>query len=388
MKGSRKAVAVRPVSAAPNNLAIDLMDEASATRITPVDPDDIHVAVASDIEFYEEQKYEHLAEEQPPLWKAEGEALARPLEARAAQLKPEADAQIVRLKRSTERLHASAKLLTAAVAALQRYVHREPYEYLRYNIVRLLLLGGDVAGGAGAAIASGEVVWLAVLQMLAVGAAAVAVGGLAEEIRHIRDTRKRAANGVAKGAAGFEHLFTDPDPGESVVKFVLLGGLAATALIFVGILSLRSVTDGSQVGLLFGCLAVVVTLGSGANSYIHADEVDDILHGFRRDNIRARKDLDESIEACTAPGERAAALEQAKSIRLEYAERGKAAVARVEAAGRQVLAVNPGVAGNGVARPPKGVGSFRPAKATKRFVPATPDNNGDGTKGEQPGAGS
>jgi len=28
--------------------------------------------------------------------------------------------------------------------------------------------------------------------------------------------------------------------------------------------------------LLFGCLAVVVTLGSGANSYIHADEVDDI----------------------------------------------------------------------------------------------------------------
>lgn len=380
----------RPLSVVPNNLAADLMEEAAAARMTPVDPDDIHVAAKPEIEFYEEQKYEHLAEEQPPLWKAEGEALARPLEAEATALKPEAEAQEIRLEQSTARYDASSKLLQAAVAVLLRYVHREPYEYLRYNIVRLILLGGDVAGGAGAAIASGEIWWLAVLQMLAVGAAAVAVGGLAEEVRHIRDTRKRAANGVPKGAEDFRFLFVDPDPGESVVKLVLLGGLAATALIFVGILSLRSVTDGSQVGLLFGCLAVVVTLGSGANSYVHADEVDDILHGFRKDHIRARKDLDDSIEACTAPGQRAAALEQAKSIRTECAERGKAAVARVKAAGRQALAVNPAVAGNGVAHQPKAVLVAEPAgKSTKAFVPAPPsDNHTNGSKDEQERTGS
>lgn len=390
MRAPRKVTPrARNLPVVPNNLAADLMQDASATRLTPVDPEDIHAAVGPDIDFYVEQKYEFLAEEQIPLWTAEGESLARPMEAEGARLKPKAEAEAVMLKESTARYDASTKLLRAAVAVLLRYVHREPYEYTRYNIVRLLLLGGDVAGGAGAAIASGEVVWLAVLQMLAVGTAAVAVGGLAGEIRHIRETRKRAVNGVPKGAEDFKHLFVDPDPGESVVTFVLLGGLAAVCLIFVGILSLRTVTDGSQVGLLFGCLAVVVTLGSGANSYIHADEVDDILHGFRKDELRARKDLDNCREVCTAPGERAAALEQAKSIRIECAERAKAAVARIKAAGREVLVVNPSIAGNGVARQPKTTSATKPDRVTKSFVPTPPsDNSGNGSEGAQERTGS
>lgn len=65
-------------------------------------------------------------------------------------------------------------------------------------------------------------------------------------------------------------------------------------------------------------------------------------------------------------------------------------MARVKAAGRQVLAVNPAVAGNGVARQPKVVKTAEPGdKATKGFVPAPPtDNHTNGSKGEQERAGS
>ncbi len=392
MKPRKKSIRRKlNLAAAPMNLAAELMDEASGTRLTPVDRGDIHAAPELEIDLHVMRKYQYLAEEQPPLWKAEGEALARPLEAEAVRLKPKADAEAVMLKESTVRYESSTKRLRAAIDLLQRYVHREPHEYTRYNIVRLLLLGGDVAGGAGAAIASGEVVWLAVLQMIAVGTAAVAAGGLAAEVRHIRDTRKRAVNGVPKAAEDFKHLFVDPDPGESIVKFVLLGGLAALCLIFVGIVSLRTVTDGSQVGLVFGCLAVVVTLGSAANSYIHADEVDDILHGHREEHRRAGKDLDDCREVCQAAGDRAAALEQAKSIRIECGERAKAAVARINAASQEVLVVNPGIAGNGVARQPKTTNSREQATSTraKPFVAASPSDNSDnGSKGEHERTGS
>lgn len=87
-------------------------------------------------------------------------------------------------------------------------------------------------------------------------------------------------------------------------------------------------------------------------------------------------------KTCTAPGERAAELVRATTIRSEMKHRGLAAVALVKAASMEVLVSNPMVAGNGEARQPTPTASAPTAKPnrTQRVVPVTPtpaSGNGD-----------
>jgi hypothetical protein len=228
----------------------------------------------------------------------------------------------------------------------------------RYYLFLILLLGGDLAGMTGALIGLGEVPWVAGVQALAVAAAAVVIGMLASEVKHVRDARRRIAAGPPDGplskGAGHGVLF-QPDGGEAVVRWVLLGGLAAMLLIAGGVTALRSVTDGA--GAIFGCFAAAVTLGSAANSYVHSDEVTDLLDNLTRQHRRDDAELHRLDLGPVAERDREAAL--AASVREEWSARGEAAAARVNAACALALVNNPAVAGHGPARTPStnGVGA-------------------------------
>ena len=56
----------------------------------------------------------------------------------------------------------------------------------------------------GALISLGEVPWVAGVQALAVAAAAVVVGMLASEVKHVRDARRRIAAGPPAAKARVE----------------------------------------------------------------------------------------------------------------------------------------------------------------------------------------
>ena len=130
------------------------------------------------------------------------------------------------------------------------------------------------------------------------------------------------------------------------MRWVLLGGLAALLLIAGGVTALRSITDGA--GWIFGCFAAAVTLGSAANSYVHSDEVTDLLDNLTRQHRRDDAELHRLDLGPVAERDREAAL--AASVRDEWEARGDAAAARVQAACALALVNNPAVAGHGPAR--------------------------------------
>ena len=328
-----------------------LLDDPESVRIPLVD--EVHAIAAPDIELWTTKAHNHGAIEQRHLWRAEGEARARQPEAIGRRLVPAAEGQRLIIAGARDVLTATGQQLSKARTVLRPHVVRPRFDDLRYYIALVVLFGGDVAGGTGAAIALGEVIWLAALQMLAVGAAGVCIGGLAAEAKHARTGRTRAKAGVPGTAKdlGLGYLFLSPDPGEAIVRKVMWAGCVGVALIAVGIGTLRWSTDGSAAGLVFGCLAAAVVLGSAANSYLHADQVSDVLDGFERDHRQAIRQL-YRVSRLSEISKRAEHESLAASHRRETDERGLAAAEHVTWHGLEVLSNNPAAAGNGVASRP------------------------------------
>lgn len=323
----------------------DLMVEAEATRLLLVD--EVHALANPPVDLWVTKRHDHLAVQQKHLWAAKGEEVARELQATADGLSLVADAQAELIQLQRVKVKRRQEWADEAHRLLDPYSVRPRFDTARYYTAQAFLFGGDVAGGTGAAIALGEFWWLALVQMLAVGAAGVCIGLLAADVKRVRDRRSRGANHVPDGMPShFAHLFSTPDPGEPVVRWVLLAALIALLLIAGAIAALRSVIDGPGVGLVFGGWAAAVVLGSAANAYFHGSEIDDVLDNYDRR-------LDDAIETArqqwewTEVRQRADLAFRAGSLRKEAGLRGAAAAEEVTAASLKVLENNPTAAGNG-----------------------------------------
>jgi len=321
------------------DLVVELMADARNTTVRSAD--EVQARPAPDLHLHLVEYYRRLAAEQASLHQAEGELAARPHQARAAELEPMTVVPLSRLAALQAKADASSAQVTGMLATLAPFRTRPKGAGPRYYVFLVLLLGGDLAGMTGALVSLGEVPWVAGMQALAVAAAAVVVGMLASEVKHVRDARRRMAAGPADHLP--PGLLFQPDGGEAVVRWVLLGGLAAMLLVAGGITALRSITDGA--GWIFGCFAAAVTLGSAANAYVHSDEVTDLLDNLTRQHRRDDAELHHLDLAAVAERDREAAL--AASVRKEWDARGDAAIARVDAACALALVNNPAIAGHG-----------------------------------------
>jgi hypothetical protein len=300
------------------------------------------------IRFYLEDAVEKKAAEQPLLWAARGEADARPWESKAAASGYAATVVASTVAAQQEVVDGARERFALAARTLGPYTRRAAGEKVPYYLRWLLILGGDVAGVAGAAILLGETVELGVLQAVASGTAAITSGLLAQEVRDSRLARKRekVPRDLTSDERRFAHLFRGGDSGERIVKLVVTAGILVGALIAGSIFALRYSTEGSTAAFAFGLLAAAVALASWANVYHYTDEVSDLIEARRADYTRELKRLDAMVTA-PAVSEHVAALAQVTSIRAEAASRGLAAQMAVEATGHQLLNDHADVAGHG-----------------------------------------
>jgi hypothetical protein len=298
--------------------------------------------------FYVEEAVERKAAEQAPLSEARGEAAARPWQVKTARFEYAAtvvtsyvDAQRAVVIGARDRFELTAR-------ALGVYARRASREKVPYYLRWALILGGDVAGVAGAAILLGETVELGVLQAVASGTAALTGGLLAQEVKDSRLARKRekTARDLTDDERRFAHLFRGGDSGERIVKWVVRAGILIGALVAGSIFSLRLTTEGSTAAWAFGLLAAAIALASWANVYHYTDEASDLIEARRADYVRELKRLRKLLQADDV-AERDAALAQAISIKTEAASRGVAAQRAVEATGARLLNEQADVAGHG-----------------------------------------
>jgi hypothetical protein len=298
--------------------------------------------------FYLEEVVEKKAAEQPLRWAARGEAEARPWHATAARCEHAATVAVSAAGAQQEVVANARDRFELTARAIGAYTRRAPGEKLPYYLRWLLILGGDVAGVAGAAIMLGETVPLAVLQAIASGTAAITSGLLAQEVKDSRLARKRekSPRDLSSDERRFAHLFSGGDAGERIVRTVVVVGALTGALIACSIFALRGSTEGSTAAWAFGLLAAAIALASWANVYHYTDEVSDLIDARRADYLRELKRLERLVSGGTI-AEHEAAIAQATSIRAEAVSRGLAAQRAVESAGRRLLNDQADIAGHG-----------------------------------------
>jgi hypothetical protein len=302
--------------------------------------------------FYLEEVVEKKAAEQPLLSEARGEAEARPWQVKAAGFAYTATVVTSCIAAQQELVASARDRLELTARTLGAYTRRAPDEKVPYYLRWLLILGGDVAGVAGAAILLGETVALGVLQAIASGTAAITSGLLAQEVKDSRLARKRekVPRDLTSDERRFAHLFRGGDSGERIVKMVVLAGALIAALIAGSIFALRVSTEGSTAGWAFGLLAGAIALASWANVYHHTDEVSDLIEARRADYTRELRRLRRMVTARDV-SERDAAIARAASVKAEAASRGLAAQRAVEATAGQLLNEHSDVAGHGWSDP-------------------------------------
>ena len=158
--------------------------------------------------FYLEEAVERKAAEQPLLWEARGEADARSWSAKAASLAVSAGVATTTVAAQQELVAGARDRYERTARALGGYTRRAPGEKVPYYLRWALILGGDVAGVAGAAILLGETVPLGVLQAATFGLAVVA-GNWAVPLLE-RQGASSAAAGIAAGLILFAGIVTRP----------------------------------------------------------------------------------------------------------------------------------------------------------------------------------
>jgi hypothetical protein len=298
--------------------------------------------------FYLEEAVEKKAAEQPLLWSARGEAGARQWRMKAAASEHAATVVASSIAAQQQLVAAACDRYELTARTLGPYTRRAHDEKVPYYLRWLLILGGDVAGVAGAAILLGETVELGVLQAIASGTAAITSGLLAQEVKDSRLARKRekVQRDLTSDERRFAHLFRGGDSGERIVKMVVAAGALIAVLIAGSIFALRFSTEGSTAAWAFGLLAAAVALASWANVYHHTDEVSDLIEARRADYARELKRL-KSLAGARDISEHRSAVAQAASITAEAASRGLAAQNAVEATAGRILNEHSDVAGHG-----------------------------------------
>ncbi len=205
------------------------------------------------------------------------------------------------------------------------------FESIRYYMTQLLLAGADVGNIAAATHnVLGDPLPLAIIQGVGVGLANVSMGQLGAEYRARREQAKRPSKAPDDGEA-FESWFGE-DSGETLSNHALAVCGLGVGLTFIGQLALRAVFDGAPVGLVYASFAVVVVLGSFANSYFHGAQ-DDVTR-YKATLDTERDALTDQITELKHPEAVAAGLQaEIDAITEGYLAQGKAIgrMAKVEA---------------------------------------------------------
>jgi hypothetical protein len=298
--------------------------------------------------LWSDSELDQLAEEQEPLWQARGEAAAQPATVRAAGLDPAAKAAQTRIGVHDPKLRATVEWSITVQKVLGGLTRREPRAKFWYVLRFVSLVLGDVAGVAGAAILLGEIVWLAVMQAVAAGVAAVSAGIVGQDIRDMVLSRRRRRDEKKLSAEEqpFRHLFQGAHAGEGIIKIMVGVAVMVAILTVSGIFALRSGVEGPTNGVVFAGLAGAICLASALNSYIYADEVADLIdranraahrEGRRHQQLANHRGLRRSAKATAA----------AQSIKQEHQLRGVAAMRHILALKWRVYRHNPAIVGHG-----------------------------------------
>lgn len=321
------------------------------------------------IRLYGEDQYDAYADEQRWLFEAEGEYRARAYARVVAMTAAAAATMLAAIEAQSERVKVATAHAAEVEGALAAYVRRAPWDKLRYHVTTGVLYTGDVVGVTGGAIVLGEEPWLAVLQALASGAAAITAGIVGQEVKDSRRARKRARDPkrIPGELSPYQHLFRGGDGGESIVK-MLACGMLATALVLAGsILTLRWSTEGMMAGFVFGGLAAAVSFGSFLNVYAYSDDIADLIDNAKRERKREERRL-KRLSRNRELRRHTKALAAVASITAEHELRAEAAVASVTASKFLELSKHPGIAGHGY--------TVDPTSASKGAH--VPDTNGSG----------
>lgn len=331
------ATAVDQLVAETDGISLQRIDEAALV----IRPSNLGVT-------HGEREFDALGAEQAAAWPAEAQVASRPPRVAAARVKLSAEEAGVAVEAQRKDLESIRSLKDHAFQTLLPFVRRSPHDDVRYWLSWLGLGLGDTAGVWGAAISLGEIPELALGQALATGLAAVTAGLAGAELRLLAHSksRQRDPDSLTEDERRYRRLFEGADSEKSMTKLAAFTALMVGVLVTGSIFALRAPTEGGLAGIAFGCMALATALASFISSYIHADEVADLLATYDR---RYRVALKRHSRASKARpiGRYAEANAAAASIEREYAHRGDAATRKVEACKHRMLRRNPQVVGHG-----------------------------------------
>lgn len=304
-----------------------------------------------------ETEYDELEAEQPPLWEAEGTVASRSAEGAAAGQDLAADTDEALAVGQRALAEAAREQYLTTLTVLRPYVRRPRHAGVSHVLTKTGLFIGDGVGLASAALWLGEVPAIAAAIAISAATATLTAGLSGAEVKDLRSRafRRTDPDRLPASLQPWGHLFVASDAGRAYVRALIYVSVSIAASLAVAILALRSIVEDPVVGVVFGAVAAAIAAASWVSSYMHADEIADVIDGARgvyeREARRAQK-----LASSVPWQQRAESTTEAASLRAEHAKRGEAASARLRALRARVLRLNPGVAGHGAAVRPDGVG--------------------------------
>lgn len=336
----------------PFELAEEAVAAAETRAIIPIEGSPALVARPDTVEStYVEDEYDERAEEQPELHAAEGIRETRRHKVTAAGLGPQADAALAVDGAWDRALVEASGHLTAAIKWLSP--HRgAPRSKSAYKLRTAGLFLGDLVGISGAALWMGETQVNSVLMAVSAATATVTAGLVGKEIKYLVDGYERAdrdlweSDRLPDDAKQFRHLFTGPQAGFTVKKWMVMTAASVGLLVSLSVYGLRAITDSTTTGVVFAPLALAVAIGSFISTYAYANEIADVLDSAEAavDRLAGRRKGEAKDLAHAQHLEAACA---AASVADEWGKRGSAARHAVRAVKHHALSVNPAVVGHG-----------------------------------------
>lgn len=298
--------------------------------------------------FYVEEEIAYRSEQQVIQWQADGVVAARTAATQVGGLTPLVEDLEQRIERQRTAVESARSDLENATAGLAHHVRR-PVGAGKLFYARLAaLLLGDIAGVASASINFGVIPWMAVLQAVAIGAAATTAGLAGQEWKDLQRARdlERDREDLTEAEQPFAQLFAGPKAGEAYARIGIWVAASVLLLIFGGMFAVQSASDGLAAGVLFGCLGAAIGLASAVNYWVYTDHVADLIDHASSRVTSAEASLDE-LSNHQALAEYGQATAELASIEKEHALRGEAARLHMLALGKKVMRNNTGVVGHG-----------------------------------------
>lgn len=340
----------------PFQAAGDAATVAERVTLQPADSGGVLPRPKEVAHLWVEVEYDDLTSEQVALWESTAASETRRPSVAQAGLELQATELTHAVTGSRELLDQSRTRLQQTLTVLSLFRRRAVGSKPWYQLAKVLIFVGDMAGFAAAAMWLGEPPFIAVTLAASAAVATVVAGLVGTEYSDMRrrKLRERDLEALTPEERPFAHLFTDTDSGAQIVKRVLLLSLVTALTVGVGIGALRGAVDDPLVGFIFAGVAFAVAGGSFLVSYAGADEVADLIDLHQADyDAQQQRHLklaaDTNWQAWAEHG-----AEEA-SLREEFTARGDAATRQVQALKWRILRSNPSVAGHGP-RPDDAVG--------------------------------